>query len=314
MEDKRTDLLLTKYLSGEASPAEIAELADLLSLLPDHEADQLLRAQWEQMPVQRTLDADRSEQILQAIKGPKKVRRLLVISSAVAAAVIGCIALIQLSNRPSHPLPTPASVVRDFDRHIQLPDHSVVVLHKGSTLQAISNRQVRLSGEAYFEITHNKDTPFVIYAGNVKTTVLGTSFDIRAWPGEKKVTVSVTSGKVRVEEGQRVLALLTANQQVSYNAENNDTKQDNVDAAQLVAKWAPKDLVFKGQDLQTIMDILSRRYDKKIIITDPELTTTQVVSSFDAAEPLDSILSIICTMNKNTTYRHEGDQIIISRN
>ena len=319
MEDKKLDLLLAKYLSGEASTAEKAELADLLSVTTDEELDLVLQEQWQRLattvlndphsadslPVTE-LDPAHSKKVLQAITGRKKLRWL---SSSIAAAA--CLIGFILFKKPVSLPPTDKPLARNYDRHIELPDHSIIVLKSGSTIEKISNRTIRLVGEAYFEITPDQAHPFIVYTGNVKTTVLGTSFDISAW--DDHITVSVTSGKVQVENEHQVLATLTTNQQVSYNALNNDARQDQVDADKLVDSWAPKDLTFKGQDLQTIANILSKRYDVKISITDPELTTTQIVSSFDAAEPIDSILSIICTMNKNTHFTHVGDEIIISK-
>jgi ferric-dicitrate binding protein FerR (iron transport regulator) len=219
------------------------------------------------------------------------------------------------STQPIAALEKPAA--KNFDRHILLPDSSIVVLKSGSTLHIIADfkgaeRKTELIGEAYFEITKDNKRPFVIITGKVKTTVLGTAFDIRAWPAENKVIVSVTTGKVRVEDHKKVLALLTANQQIKYDIANSEYSQSQVDAGKLVADWASKDLIFKGETMGQIAEVLSKRYDVDIVVTDPDVAATQIVSAFEATEPLDSILDIICSLNNNARFKREGKQIIIS--
>jgi ferric-dicitrate binding protein FerR (iron transport regulator) len=92
---------------------------------------------------------------------------------------------------------------------ITLLDGSVVTLKDGSRLNLKNNfsgntREITLEGEAFFEIAHNPKKPFIIHTGSVKTTVLGTSFSIKAIPGETSITVAVTEGKVKVEDGGKL--------------------------------------------------------------------------------------------------------------
>src|SRR5207248_3097180 len=100
-----------------------------------------------------------------------------------------------------------------WTRHIVLPDSSTVVLHAGSRLLfpeafSVNTREVTLVGEAYFDIVHREAQPFIIHTGQLKTTVLGTAFNIRAYDSSQEVMVSVTKGRVRVESGNQVLAEL----------------------------------------------------------------------------------------------------------
>lgn len=311
---------MQKYLSDTASEYEKKELADLLNILPDGDLDEALILYWEGLTVTRQLDKESSARILTGIVGKKKSAHRLYLLTAAAAVLITCIIVRQLmvpeQKTSRFVAAVKNSAPKNFDRHIMLPDSSIVVLKSGSTLRIggfkNAERKVELIGEAYFEITKDNRRPFVIIAGKVKTTVLGTAFDIRAWPAEKKVIVSVTSGKVKVEDHKKVLALLTANQQVKYDIVNSDYSQNKVDAGKVVADWASKDLIFKGETMSEIVAALSKRYDVDITITDPDVAATQIVSAFEATEPLDSILDIICSLNNNARFKHEGDQIIIS--
>lgn len=87
---------------------------------------------------------------------------------------------------------------------VQLPDGSVVSLNVGSRLTYeepfnSTTRQVRLSGEAFFEVKRDVNRPFIIQSGPVQTRVLGTSFNVRAYEDESDVIVAVESGKVQVK-------------------------------------------------------------------------------------------------------------------
>lgn len=88
-------------------------------------------------------------------------------------------------------------------RLVNLPDGSSVILKKGSKL-AYPNyfkkeiREIYLTGEAFFEIAKDPQRPFYVYANEIVTKVLGTSFNVKAYPGDKEIMVTVKTGKVSV--------------------------------------------------------------------------------------------------------------------
>lgn len=78
-----------------------------------------------------------------------------------------------------------------FIRHLTLPDGTTVVLQANSRLRypekfTGNTREITLSGEAYFDVAHDAQKPFIIHTGKIRTTVLGTAFKISAMPGGKK--------------------------------------------------------------------------------------------------------------------------------
>ena len=108
-------------------------------------------------------------------------------------------------------------------RQIALSDGSQVWLNVGSQLSypenfAGNHRPVRLTGEAFFEVSKDPKRPFEIETSQTKTTVLGTAFNVRALPGEAQTEVAVREGKVRVEATTvRKSVLLTENQRAVYD-------------------------------------------------------------------------------------------------
>lgn len=114
-------------------------------------------------------------------------------------------------------------------RTITLHDGSVVKLEGGSQLYYASNpdnqqREVQLTGKAYFQVRKNPGRPFIVRAGGLKTTVLGTSFTISAEENARNVTVEVLTGKVSVDtdkpaDENQAPIILTPNQKIIYSKE-----------------------------------------------------------------------------------------------
>jgi transmembrane sensor len=336
MAERRIYHLMQRHLAQQCNAAEQEELALLIASLRDEELKAELLLLWNNYDTQKTLPGDRSQKILSAILSaqrpeekilPKK-RKVLFYARLItaAAATILIFAGIYLKYVRSSPEP-PAMVAKritpppqketSYVRNISLPDGSTVILHSGSTILIPKTftgniREITLNGEAYFDITPNKDKPFIIHTGKIKTTVLGTAFNIKAWPGEKNITVSVTRGKVKVENDKKVLAVLTADQQVKYCIADAGANQQKVKANEIVTDWTKQDMMFDGMPLESIAEVLSKRYGVNITIANPQLAKTLIVSSFSGTESLLNILDILCTINANTKYTINDDEITIA--
>ncbi|HEY4208587.1 MAG TPA: FecR domain-containing protein, partial [Puia sp.] len=194
----------------------------------------------------------------------------------------------------------------EFIRHFTLPDGTQVVLRTGGRLDypaqfAGNVREVSLSGEAYFEVAEDNSKPFIIHTGPVRTTVLGTAFNIRALPDNKEIVVSVTTGKVKVEDSRRLLAVLTSNQQVKYQAVSAAVSKDSVNAASLVTDWTKREMAFDGQSFEQVAQILGRRYGVDIVFKREVLKKCTIKAFFTGTEELGNVLRTLCTIS-NTSY------------
>lgn len=194
-------------------------------------------------------------------------------------------------------------------RYLILPDSSRVLLHEGSKLSYPSKftREVTLSGEAYFDIRQNSERSFVINTGKIRTTVLGTAFNIKAYPDQ--ITISVTKGKVKVEEGEKVLAILTTDHQVVYNVLRASAEKQVVNAV-AQAEWVSQDMVFESATMETIAATLSRRYHVNIQFKNEALKNCLVRASFTGMESLTEVLDVIC-MVRNASYTIENNQNVM---
>lgn len=158
---------------------------------------------------------------------------------------------------------------------VMLPDRSVVILNADSRIEfrkefSSDKREINLEGEAFFEVTPDKERPFIVTSGNVATTALGTSFNIscRLDSMEKQVEISLVSGSVRVEKtgrkgteaGWRDI-LLQPGQRAFLDAQSQLAKTDFNEKEVL---WKNGILYFNATPFRDVLSILERWYDVDI--------------------------------------------------
>lgn len=199
-------------------------------------------------------------------------------------------------------------------RLISLPDGSSVWLNSDSKLDypttfPADKREVHLVGEAFFDIDHQEGRPFIIYSGQIKTTVLGTAFNIRAFPDEKSVTVTVARGKVLVEDDENRENILVANQQISIvpAADKLLHQHAKVDS---VAQWIRQDLILDNITFGEAARIIEERYAVNLTFRDENLKHCRFTSTFLDEASLTQMLTAICIVNR-ATFQIEGTHVSI---
>ena len=206
---------------------------------------------------------------------------------------------------------------------IVLPDSTKVTLEpesklKFSTAFNKTEREVCLEGEAFFEVSHNANLPFLVYANEVTTKVLGTSFIVKAIEREQEITVVVKTGKVTVytnrNEAKKSLPaegiILTPNQQIVYDKKEKEISKMLVKAPKVILpEEEVRRMRFEEVPVTEIFKALEKAYGVDIefdeaIFSSCELTT--VISSDD----IYSRLNIICDAI-GTSYTLKEDRIVI---
>lgn len=154
--------------------------------------------------------------------------------------------------------------------HIILPDGSKVWLNAASSLRfptvfAGSERSVQLSGEAYFEIAHNKSMPFQVQVHDMKVEVLGTHFNVMSYENETMVNTTLLEGSVRVAyKTVNSPVVLKPGQQASLHRQlAQNIAVHDVDTESVIA-WKNGLFQFNSADIQTIMRQLERWYDVSV--------------------------------------------------
>lgn len=249
------------------------------------------------------------------------MRRWWIAAAAVLLLVLGSLTWHAIAPRRLQPAvatqqPQAGEKQTGFIRHITLPDGTHVVLQANSQLDYPEKfmgkaREVVLSGEAYFDVVEDKRRPFIIYTGRVHTTVLGTAFNIRALPDDKKITVSVTTGKVKVEDNHRLLAVLTPNQQVTYQPVTAAVSKDSVNAVSLVTDWTKHEMVFEGQSFEEVATTVGRRYGIEIRFKNEALKKCTIKAFFNGTETLDKVLDILCVISNASHSMPDSKTVLL---
>jgi len=149
---------------------------------------------------------------------------------------------------------------------ITLPDHSVIYLNSESSLSYLkgfsdSIRHVQLAGEAYFEVEPDINRPFVVETGGIRTVALGTSFNVRNYPEECSIKISLLSGKVKVTDNQASNeVLLEPFEQVKFLKESRTLRMTQLEADH-VGTWKDGVIYFQSSPFKDVIKTLERSYD-----------------------------------------------------
>ena len=184
---------------------------------------------------------------------------------------------------------------------VKLPDGSIAFLNAGSRLIYPSvfekkKREVLLIGEGFFKVTHNKEVPFIVKTNEVEVEVLGTEFNVTAYPSDNIIETVLVNGKVKVRRnGFHLLNseyILEPNQRAAFNKQNSETKITSVDVMNYVS-WHEGYLNFETSDLNRIIKKLERYYDVRIILADPVLGIRTISGKLKLEEDKESVLKVL---------------------
>ena len=177
----------------------------------------------------------------------RRITRRLVGAGALlaaAAVLVSSLATVDRTARPGERI------------GVTLPDGSQVELNSGSSIEFrrffLGGRKVVLAGEGFFEVVKG-ESPFVVQTFDATVRVVGTRFNVRAWPAEKGTAVAVEEGAVLLENRGRALRITRG------QTRQVDSDSLAMSVADAIA-WLRGDLVFKDQEVGDILDEIRRRY------------------------------------------------------
>jgi transmembrane sensor len=160
------------------------------------------------------------------------------------------------------------STPRGGQYQVVLPDGSQVWLNAASSLRfpvafTGNERAVTLTGEAYFEVAQHAGKPFMVRTGSMQVNVLGTHFNVMAYPDEGRVKTTLVQGAVRVSQGS-TSTLMQPGQQASIDDAGNSFQITRPDIEDVMA-WKTGEFRFRKTDISMIMRQIARWYDVDII-------------------------------------------------
>jgi len=326
MTPKDIDKLIERYLEGTCTPEE-RDFVDAFYASLDGNASELAGDTAETLEAGRRLAGKINEQA--TAKSPGRSQRHLVWYSGIAAAITLCLVASYFIFRTGdkHLMQERQQVVissyeqttntTDQQQGVILPDGSLIVLSRGATVRysnaAIKDqREVFLSGEAYFEVVKDSLRPFLVYTGNMVTRVVGTSFTIRNPGGNESITVSVKTGKVAVysKRAESERALLTPHEKASYDqlTDKFETQKNSI-GAQSSAAAELREMQFEETPVSEVLDQLVKSYHIDIGFDREKLVNCVLTSRF-YDEGLYERIDVICAAI-GATYKVVDAKIII---
>lgn len=335
--NKRFEALLDSYLAGIISPEEFQQL---VRLVKTGAYDELLKKSIDntffngelrddidekrsQDILQSILNAERSEAIVHLIAKPvKKYISLIAVAASITLIFFSGWWLlpsflktenIVTGNKSKATQPVSDN---DWERYIRLQDGSTVLLNNGSRLVYPDTfngktREVTLVGEAYFDIKHDASRPFIVHAGDVNTIVLGTAFNIKAYPSQKEIIVTVTRGKVKVADSVKTYGIITPNESISVNVASSKYLKEKVNAEEIV-EWKKTYLVLDDVSMEEAAILINSKYFVNISFSKESLKRCRISATFLNNESLDQVLAVVTGVVNATYSMQPNDQVIIN--
>lgn len=322
--NQRFAYLFNKYFSKKCTPAEKDELFDMFRQAEyDDPLRVLIEETWtKDLPDHQQTDRT-AKRILKRIltyqpsaiplPNRKKQRpQFWYAAAAVLLLLFSAASLIRYYVYPDHHLMAgnAAKKASPEDHYITLPDGSKVLLHKNAHIDypsafSATTREVYLRGEAYFDIKAGKD-PFIVHTGSVRTTVLGTAFNINAC--DKNIVVTVTKGKVKVENQKGEYSILKRNDQITVDVASSHIQKQTVDA-DAVIRWKKPYFLFNDVTMGEAAAELQQFFHVTIVFDNPALEHCSVTASFVGQESLEQIITVLSKVN-NMQYSLAGPATI----
>lgn len=209
-------------------------------------------------------------------------------------------------------------VGRGREFKIVLEDSTVVWLNSESTLCypekfAANSRRVSVTGEAYFEVHHEKNRPFIVDIGGEMIKVYGTTFNVRGYKDEEAILTTLETGKISISDIQNRDAelFLYPGHQARFDKATSEIRMKEVDT-EIVTGWRQGKFVFEETPLSTIMRDLSRWYDFNYEFAEEDLKNIIFMGSVSRYADFRTIISIL-EDGGEVKFSLSGNKIVISR-
>lgn len=326
MEEKnRISVLFSRYVAGEANKAEVAELLELIKNEDaDLELDTEMEHFWHQQNPAAEHDVDWQRIYNRALASDPEITPLPQNSRSIwlsaAAMLIGVCALaFWFTNYKNSKNQTETYVSGKAGAGkmlvVYLNDGTKVTLNSGSELLYPekfdgSKREVYLNGEAYFEVAHNPSKSFLVHSGKVVTSVLGTSFNVMAYPAMSRMSVTVLTGKVAVKNtSTQKLVTLLPKQRASLNIEKDAFAVDSVkDVAEMIA-WSKGELIFDNATLEEIALKVGNKFGINVQVLNKEKKERRITGTFNKQSFIEIMNAV--THLTETTYKQTNQDFNI---
>jgi len=342
--NKENKALLLRFFRNDCSEKEVEQLSDWISLdKGGEEITSILDELWDQAkncPDSQKPDThkiyneikskiDELEIGKEHLQNKRKIinfkdKRLLQKVARIAAVfLISALVLgagYYLHNHATNKEANDISVFVPYGqkKQLSLPDGTRVWINSGSSISYPKKfqkkyREVKLSGEAYFDVTKDAHHPFIVETNEVNIEVLGTAFNVSAYPGGRTIKTTLVRGKVLAyhNSSKEIITdhvFLFPGEQAVYFRQQKNFQLKKVNA-KLAGSWKDGKLLFNDTPLSEVVKSLNRWYNVDIQIQDPGIENYVYSVDFEK-EPLDWVEKILSEVTP-IRFVHSGKQIFV---
>jgi ferric-dicitrate binding protein FerR (iron transport regulator) len=308
--------LLSEYFTRNLSEPELQDLKNQLEAHPeDRKLLEDYRQIWETSGQNREIEPIDVEGAL--IRTKRRLfftrSRLFKIMQQAAAVLILAVLLSTAYLHYFQPAPvslqgeTPGmmqevSTIFGTRSKFKLSDGTLVSLNSGSRLVfpvgfSGATRHVELTGEAFFEVTPNPERPFIVKASEINVRVLGTSFNLQAYPGSGEINTTLIHGKVvlETESGGKTekLAELNPSERAIFHLSAKTMAVSKEESVDKYIAWKDGKLVFYNDPIEKVAEKLGNWYNVTVKINRDELKRYRFTATF-RDEPIEQVLELLC--------------------
>jgi transmembrane sensor len=208
------------------------------------------------------------------------------------------------------------AVERGQKANITLPDGSRAWLNSQTKLTYNDGfnkekRELKLDGEAYFEVANNPKKPFIVKSSDITVEALGTAFGVKAYDEDNLISSILMRGKVRVTTPDGV-SVLMPNERILYDKTTRKMSQRNITNATDFTGWIHNELRFENESLEEIAKNIERIYNVEIIFATESLKKQRYTGTINN-NSLESVLNII-TLTSPVSFQIENQQVTLHKN
>lgn len=296
MEKKDLTLLIEKYRNGKCSAEEKNMLEKYLDSFQKGESDRNENTMGNIQEAEERIFAG----VVNRISSAKRINFYSIANSKTLLKIAASIVLMVgafsfflylnggLSSSSSN-ITWSEKVTKTGEKSIlTFLDGTKITLNAGSKIRYPSNsdrdlREIFLEGEAYFDVAKDPSRPFIVYSQNIATTVLGTSFNVQAFPEENEIMVSLVEGNVKIsrthENATEDIVVLKPEQQLIYSKRNDISRVENFDYQESIG-WKDNVIKFNDEPLLKAFTKLERFYGVKFELDNKSKANLKITANF----------------------------------
>lgn len=308
--------LLQKYIAGDAEEYEAQQVIAWINESDDNRREYMAQRKLYDIALWRTDAATDEDELSSARRWTVKMVLKETLKIAAVAAVAFTAAYFWMNRQTTSPSESLQAIYAPAGQRseIQLSDGTRVWLNSCSRLtysdRFVGNqRRVKLEGEAYFIVTKNKEKPFIVETNQYNIKVLGTEFNVSAYPNDKEWKTSLLNGKVEIldEEGMSKMTLEpnTLARVEEGRLVKSLIKDDND------FMWRKGLLCFTNLSIHEMIHKLELYYDVHLVVRNTRMMNKYYTGKFRIGDGIEHVLNVLKLDNKFTYTYDEDNKLII---